>query len=169
MTGDAGAQVNKSDEIEEMLRSGKVVKIEPMPKPAVPLPQPSGILKCEMTREDRLKIAAKIVELSSMVLSKKENPHYIALKVGDGPYSNAVTVRWRTDRVSFHIPSTDLVKQAVAAGFSPENCESRRSFFEHKWYFNGLTLADLQKHEPLFSAIVKGSLEYIRSRRPKGK
>ncbi len=121
------------------------------------------------SKEAQSRLAERIVELSSKVLSKKENTSYIALKVGDGSYSNAATVRWRKDSVSFHIPSSDLVKQTIAAGFSPENRQSSRPFFKHKWYFYGLTLADLQKHEPLFRAIVKDSLEYILSRRPKRK
>ena len=152
--------MNNPDEVEEMLLNGTVVKIEPMPKSG-PSTQLNG--------EDRTKIAARIVELSNHVLSTKKNPRSITLKVGDGPYSNAVTVRWRKDRVSFHIPSTNLVKQAVEAGFSPENPQSARPFFEHKWHFNGLTLTDLQEHEPLFRAIIKDSLEYILSRRPRGK
>ena len=114
-------------------------------------------------------LADRIVELSAKVLSKKENPNYIALKVGDGPYSNVANVLWRKDTVSFHIPSSVLVEQAIAAGFSPENRQSRRPFFKHKCYFYGLTLADLQKHEHLFRAIVKDSMDHILSRRPKGK
>ena len=121
------------------------------------------------SKEERSRLAERIVGLSSGVLSKKENPNYIALKVGDGPYSNAVTVRWRKDRVSFHMPSSDLVNQAIAAGFSPKNAQARRPFFKHKYYFYGLTLADLQEHKPMFRAIVKDSLEHILSRRPKGK
>jgi hypothetical protein len=123
------------------------------------------------SKEERSRLAERIVELSSRVLSKKENSRYMALKVGDGPYSNAATVLWREGIVSFHIPSSDLEKQAIAAGFSPENrqLKSKRPFFRHKRYFHGLTLADLQDHEPLFRAIVKGSLDYILSRRPKGK
>ena len=86
--------------------------------------------------EERLRLAdslaESIVELSSKVLSKKRNPKYIALKVGDGPYSNVVTVRWQEDTVSFHIPSSDLEEQAIAEGFNPENQHARRPFFRHK-------------------------------------
>ncbi len=114
-------------------------------------------------------LAERIVELSSMVLSWKENRHYIALKVGDGPYSNAVTVRGSEDTVSFHIPSGNLEQQAITEGFNPEDQHAKRPFFRHKRHFHGLSLADLQKHEPLFRSIVKDSIEYVLSQRPKGK
>jgi len=114
-------------------------------------------------------IAQKIVELSSKVLSRKENAKYIALKVGDGPYSNVVTVRGSKDTVTFHIPSENLEEQAIAEGFSPEDRNAKRPFFKHKRYFHGLTLTDLQRHEPLFRSIVKNSMDYVSRHRPHGK
>ena len=50
--------------------------------------------------------ATRIAELSDRPLSKKENRGYIALKDGDGSYSNVVTVGLDTDKASFHIPSS---------------------------------------------------------------
>ena len=121
------------------------------------------------SKDTQSKLAERIRELSSINLSKKENRSYFALKSDDGPYSSIVTVRWHKNSVSFHMPSSDLVGQAKAAGFSPENRQSSRPFFKHKRYFYGLTLTDIQKHEPLFRAIVKDSLEYVISQRPRKK
>jgi len=52
------------DKEEKMMRDGKVVKIEPMPNAAGGLPRPSNESKREMSREDRLRIADRIVYLS---------------------------------------------------------------------------------------------------------
>jgi hypothetical protein len=123
-----------------------------------------------LLKEERSRLADRIVELSSEALSsdKTSSKNYIALKVGGGPHSNAATVRWRDDVVTFHIPSSDLVNRAIAAGFSPENEHSVRPFFKHKHRFCGLTLADLQEHESLFRAIVKDLTKYVVGWRQKG-
>jgi hypothetical protein len=168
MTGDTGAQMKKSDEIEEMLRSGKVVKIEPMPKPVVPPPLPAGILKSEMTREDRLKIiAAKIVELSDQRLSTHKNPKYVALKIGSGPYSNAVVVH--NNLVSFFIRSGDLLNWAKKEEFDPVEAPKTTPMNEHKLLFRGLGLSDIEAHEALFREIVMESVRMIMDRKPKKK
>jgi hypothetical protein len=121
------------------------------------------------TKEERLILADRIVELSSSVLSKKENQHYLALQVGAPPYCNAVVLTWRKDRVSFYIPSTDLRKQAAAEGFELEPAKPMVALNKHKYLIYGLKLADLQKHEDLFKAVVKESVDFILSQRPKGK
>jgi hypothetical protein len=155
------------DKIEKMMRVGKVIKIEPMPKPVAPHPLPAGILKSEMTREDRLRVAARIVELSNQVLSTKENVHYIALKIGSGSNSNAARVR--NNRVSFFIRSTDLLNKARAEGFDPEPLKSTTAANKDKFRFWGLGLSDIEAHEALFREIVKESVGTIMDRRPKRK
>lgn len=114
MTRDTDARMKELDKKEEMMRVGKVVKIERMRTPVVPPTLPARILKSEMAREDRLKIAARIVELSDRVLSTEIRKNHIALKIGTGPYSTAVRVR--NNRVSFFIRSKDLLDRAKAAG-----------------------------------------------------
>lgn len=123
------------------------------------------------SKEERSKLADRIVELSSGALSKDEESclSYIALKVGSGPYSNVATVWWRKDMVTFHLPSSDLEKRANDAKLGPENENSSRLFFKHKCRFYGLTPAKLHEHEPLFRAIVKDSLEHVIGWRAKGK
>jgi hypothetical protein len=145
------------DKIEEMMRAGKVIKIEPMPKPFVPI---------QMTREDRLKIAARIVELSNQVLSTAENKDYIALKIGSGPNSNAVRVGKRSDRVSFFIRSMDILKRAEAKEFKPEPLKPTTEANKDKFRFWGLHLSDIEAHEALFREIVKESVETVMDRKP---
>jgi len=53
--------IEQLEEIEKRLREGKVVKIEPMPRQVVPPPQAESVLKSEMVKEDRRKIADRIV------------------------------------------------------------------------------------------------------------
>ena len=167
MKRDTTARMQELDKIEEMMRVGKVVKIEPMPNPVVPAPVPKGTLKSEMRREDRLKIAAKIAELSDRVLEPKENADYIALKIDSGPYSNAARVR--NNRVSFFIRSTDLLNRAKAEGFEPEPLKSTTEANKDKFRFWGLGLSHIEAHEALFREIVKESVGTIMDRRPKRK
>jgi hypothetical protein len=122
-----------------------------------------------MKREERVTIAQKIVELSSNRLSISENRRYIALKMGDGAYSNTATVGLRRNRVSFHVPSTELIGQANEAGLRPQSANARRLFFKHQQFFNGLTMSDVKKHEDLFRAITNDSLDWVLSQRPKTK
>jgi hypothetical protein len=157
--------MNEPDEIEEMIRLGKVVKIEPMPKSAAPLQKPADSLKSEMTREDRLRIAARIVELSNQVLSTKGNIDYIALKIGSGPNSNVARVR--NNRVSFFIRSKDLFNWAVSKGFDPEPLTSTTAANKDKFRFRNLSLRDIEDHEALFREIVKESVGVVIDRRPK--
>ena len=164
MTEDTATRMKELDKKEEMMREGRVVKIEPMPDSVVPLPLPAGILKSEMTREE--KIAVRIVELSNQVLSTEDSNLHIALKIGAGPYSNAVTVSKHSDRVSFFL-STDLRRKAEAEGFKPEPVESTRPWPKDKFRFWHLGLSDLQAHEALFREIVKESVSVIMSRRSK--
>jgi hypothetical protein len=112
--------------------------------------------------EDRLKIAEHIVKLSDQVLSTRENPKYIALKIGNW---NAVTVRKNSDRVSFFITSTDLINRTKAAGFDPALVPAKKD----KYRFWGLRLADLQTHEDLFREIVKESRRTITDSSPRNK
>jgi hypothetical protein len=149
------------DKKEEMMRVGKVVKIEPMPKPVVPLPLPTGILRSEMTRDDRWKIADRIVDLSNQVLSREESGIHIALRIGFPPNSNTVTVSKRANRVCFFIRSMDLLRKAEAEGFKPEPRSKDR------YRFWGLGLSDIDAHEALFREIVKESVSVIMSRRSK--
>ncbi|MGO9775228.1 MAG: hypothetical protein ACLPM3_01410 [Terracidiphilus sp.] len=121
------------------------------------------------SKEERLVLAEQIVELSSAVLSKKENQRYLALQVGTPPYCNAVALAWSKDRVSFYIRSTDLVNQAILEGFKPEPAKSAAVLSKHKYDFYGLKTVDLRKHEDLFRAIVKESVDFILSQRPKAK
>jgi len=151
--------------MERMMSVGEVVKIEPIPNSAVPLPRPARFLKSEKAREDRLKIAARIVELSNQVLSTKENAHYIALKIGSGPNSNTVNVWKSHDRVGFFIRSSDLLRKAEAEGFKPEPAKRQLD----RYRFWELSLRDIEAHEPLFREIVKESVGVIMDRRPKRK
>ncbi len=143
------------------MRESKVVKIEPMPDSVVPLPLPAGILKSEMTREDRLKIAARIVELSDGVVERKETDRGIRLKIGSGPYSIVGLVSTHYDRVSFFIRSADLLDKAVAEGFKPELRESTRPSTKDLHQFEGLSLSDIETHEALFRWIVKESVNVV--------
>jgi hypothetical protein len=155
------------DKKEEMMRVGKVVKIEPMRTPVVPPPLPARILRSEMSREDRLKVAAKIVELSDRVLEPKENADYVALKIESGPNSNAARVR--NNRVSFFIRSKDLLERAKREKFNPEPLKSTTAANKDKFRFRGLGLSDIEAHEALFREIVKESVGTIMDRKPKRK
>ncbi len=62
------------------------------------------------------------------------------------------------------------MNEAVAADFKPEPAVARtRGLVERKYYFNGLKLADLQKHEPMFKAIVNESIDFVLGQKPAGK
>jgi len=152
---------------EEMMRLGKVVKIEPMPKPVAHLLQPSDISKSEMTRDDRLKIADLIVDLSNNVLSQEVSVRHVALRIGSPPNSNAVTVSKRADRVSFFIRSKDLLGEAERKGFKPELVGSEAPRDKDRYRFSGLSLSDIHAHEALFREIVKESVSVVIDRRPK--
>ncbi len=162
------------DKIEAMIRDGKPVHIEAMETflqrkaddDARPISGRNAVGHM-MTREDRLKVAARIVELSNQVFSTKENVDYIALKIGSGPNSNAVRVR--DNRVSFFIRSTELLNKARAEGFEPEPLKSTTAANKDKFRFRGLGLSDIEVHEALFREIAKESVETIMNRRPKRK
>jgi hypothetical protein len=160
IAADTGAQMRDLDKTEEMLREGKPVKVEPMPKPVVPPPLPAANLKNEMNREDRLRIADRIVELSDGVLKRKDTDRHIGLKIGSGPYSIAGTVSTHFDRVSFFIRSNDLLK-AVEEKFKPELAESTRPSTKDMYRFWGLSLSDIEAHEALFRRIVKETVNVV--------
>ena len=173
MTRDTEAQVSESDETstEKMLRTAKAVKIEPMPKPAVSLPLPTGILKSEMTSEESLKIAdriaTRIVELSDGDLEPQHTRYHISLKVGAGPYSNAVTVSKRDDRVNFFITSTNLLRKAEAEGFKPKRAEAKHPWHKDRFRFWELGLNDIEAQQVLFREIVKESVSVVMDRKRK--
>lgn len=148
---------------EKMLRTAKVVKIEPMPKPSVPIELPAGIVKIE----DRQKIADFIVHLSDGVLSIEKSGRHFALRIGSPPNSNAVTVSKRADRVSFFIRSEDLRRKAEAEGLKLVQTKSVAPRDKDRYRFLGLGLSEIQAHETLFREIVKESLGVIMDRRPR--
>jgi hypothetical protein len=121
------------------------------------------------SNEDRRELAKAIAALSPRILSIKENKKYVALQIGMRPYCNAISLSLYKDRVSFYIPSTQLRNEAIVAEFEPEPANAKTTLAEHKYYFNGLRVAGLQKHELLFKAIVKESVDYVLSQKPKGK
>ncbi|MGC9223019.1 MAG: hypothetical protein ACP5E2_03790 [Terracidiphilus sp.] len=109
-----------------------------------------------VNKEDRSKIAAKIVDLSGGVLSIAENPNYIALKAGR---RLAATVRKNRDRVSVYILRTsELLDKARSEGFSPVEGPQKTQRDKDWFQFRGLTLSDIQAHESLFREIVHGSV-----------
>jgi hypothetical protein len=167
MTEDRDARIIELDKLEEMMRSGKVVKIEPMPKPAAPIQQAADISESEVAGDDRMKIADLIVALSNNVLSKDVSARHIALRIGSPPNCNTVTISKGVDRVSFYIQSTDLRKKAEAEGFKPEALELVALRNKDKYRFRGLSLSDIQAHEALFREIVKESLRVVMDKRPK--
>ena len=167
MTGDGAARLKELDKKEEMMRVGKVVKIEPIHVPVVPPPLPAGVLNSEMTRDDRLKIATRIVDRSNQALSTVERQNHIALKIGTGPYSNAVMV---TDSyVKFLIRSEDLRNRAKEEGFNPEEVIWKGPWAGFGYRFRGLRLNDIQEHEGFFKAVVQESINEIGYRKEQGK
>src|ERR1035437_934491 len=102
-----------------------------------------------MTREDRLKVADRIVELSDQVLSRAERRYHFALKIGSGPNSNTVNVSKRFDRVSFFIRSSSLLRKAEAEGFKPDPAESTWAPNKDRFRFRELRLRDIEAHEAL--------------------
>jgi hypothetical protein len=105
--------------------------------------------------------------LSDGVLSMAKNGGYIALKIGTGPNSDAVTVR--EGRVSFFIRSTGTLNRARAEGFAPALVDASGLSNKDKYRFPGLRLSDIDGHEALFREIVRDSISTILDRRPKGK
>jgi len=111
-------------------------------------------------------MASRIVDLSNKVLSTgTTSSGYIPLKIESGPYSNAVAVgrNW----VRCFIQSTALLEKAREEGFDPRKPLKTAPFNEHKFYFDGLCLGDIDAHETLFAEIVKESVKVIMDRRPK--
>jgi hypothetical protein len=171
MTGKTGAQMKRSAaeirRIENAIVNGRVVKIEPIHELVVSTPPQARNSKNEMTPEDRLKIAVRIVELSGGDLEPLDTEFHISMKIGVGPYSNAVTISKRNDRVNFFILSTGLLRKAKAEGFTPEKVESTRPWPKNRFRFLQLRLSDIQAHEALFREIVKESVSAIMNRRSK--
>ena len=161
MTLDTDARMMELEKKEDMMRVGKVVKIEPIHLPMVPPPLPAANLKSEMNREDRLRIADRIVELSDGVLERKETDRGIRLKIGSGPYSIAGLVSTHHDRVSFFIRSKDLLLKAMEEKFEPELAESTRPSTRDMYRFLGLSLSDIEAHEALFRWIVKETVNVV--------
>ncbi|MFZ0395008.1 MAG: hypothetical protein WCF17_10415 [Terracidiphilus sp.] len=122
------------------------------------------------SKNARQELAEAIAALSTRPLSIKGNQKYLALQSGAPPFCNVVSLSLHKDRVSFYIRSTQLMNEAVAADFKPEPAVARtRGLVERKYYFNGLKLADLQKHEPMFKAIVNESIDFVLGQKPAGK
>jgi hypothetical protein len=174
MTKDTDARMRELDEKEARIREGIPVHVESMGtflrrKENGNSPSALGSNSADRlkTREDRLKVAALIVELSNkrLSLSPTNNTRYIALKIGSGPNSNAIRVR--NSRVSFFIRSTGLLNKAKYEGFDPQPLRSTTAANKDKFRFWGLRLSDIEAHEALFREIVKESVETIMDRRPK--
>jgi hypothetical protein len=100
--------------------------------------------------------------LSNPELRVKENQRYIALQVGDPPFCNAVMVS-NSDRVKFIIQSEDLLKRA-GEHFEPIEVSGEKRRFT----FYGLTINDIQDHEPLFRELVQESIGTEIGQKPKG-
>jgi hypothetical protein len=174
MTKDTDARMRELDEKEARIREGIPVHVESMGtflrrkengnSSSAPGSNFADRLK---TREDRLRVAAQIVELSNQVLSTTENSRYIALKIGSGSNSNAIRVR--NSRVSFFIRSTGLLDKAKDEGFDPQPLKSTTAANKDKFRFWHLSLSKIEDHEVLFKEIVKESVETIMDRRPKRK
>jgi hypothetical protein len=118
----------------------------------------------KLSREDCQRIAALIVELSGSVLSTVENKHHIALKIGNGNYSNAVIVV-DSGYVKFFIPSEDLRKRVANEGFAPKRVKWPGHQVGVGFRFWGLSLNDIQAHGELFKALVQGSISEINHRK----
>jgi hypothetical protein len=138
-----------------------------MPEPNAALQQPSDNSEGEMSREERLKIAARIVEFSEGRLSQSEDrkQEYVVLKIGSGPYSNAVRVR--DNRVSFFIRSEDLRVRVIAAGFKLTPVGNTTPINKHKIRIWELNRAKIEDHEVLFREIVNESVSLLMDMRPK--
>jgi len=105
-------------------------------------------------KEDRLRIAERIVELSGKRLLTKINTDHITLKVGP---SVAVVIS-NSDRVGFFIRSKYLLDKAREEGFSPESAKIKWKKDEHKFLFPRLSLGQIDAHEELFREIVDESI-----------
>ena len=155
--------MNNSDEIEERMRLGKVVKIEPMPEQVAPPQQSADILKSEMNREDRLKVAAKVVELSDHALSTKVNKDHITLKA-DG---SVVVVVSNSDQVGFFIRSTEIRTKISNAGFKLEKGRLKSPKDEDKILIRNLGTEEMEANKELFREVIYESVRTIMDRRPK--
>jgi hypothetical protein len=161
--------MNKSNEIEEMMRTGKVVKIEPMPGLVAHSEQTFGVSTREKPGSGRDEIANLLIALSDHVLSEEKTPRHIALRIGAPPNSNTITVSKRADRVTFYIRSEDLRKQAEEAQLEFKPVDSEAPKDKYRYRIPGLNLSTIQAHEALFREIVKESVSVIEDRRPMGK
>jgi hypothetical protein len=124
----------------------------------------------KVAKSEREAIASEIIALSGNKLQRGEaKAGWIPLKYESGPNSVAVVVS--KSRVSFLIRAKQTVDQARAEGFDPEPVDPTGVVGKdkYKYRFLGLRLENLQKHEALFTEIVKASVETIISRRPKAK
>jgi hypothetical protein len=124
----------------------------------------------KLTKGEREAIANRIVALSDNELRPgKAKAGWIPPKYENGPNSVAAVVS--KNRVSFLIRATQARDQARAEEFNPVQVDPSGIVGRNKdkYWFYGLRLGDLEKHEALFRAIVRDSVDTIISRRPKGK
>lgn len=126
----------------------------------------------KQNRADRLKLAARIVELSNQVLSTKQNKDYIALQIGTPPNCNAVIVS-DDDYVKFLVRSTNRAEEFIdraktEGGFTPDKPKWRGEW-RGSCRFWGLGLNDLQTHEGLFRDMVEQSVNSLKALRQDGK
>ncbi len=115
----------------------------------------------QVTRDDPSTIAERIVELSDGVLSREKKRSYIALKVG----SRVAAVVSKSDRVQFMIPSTDLLNRVTEKQFTLKKAPNSIPMHEHKYYFQGLRLNEINDNESLFREIVQESVRALRPKR----
>lgn len=123
------------------------------------------MLEQRVLKEGRLKIAERIVDLSDKRLSTKVNAGHITLKIG----ASVAVVVSSSDRVGFYIRSTDLLERARAAGINLTKAKEKYLKDEHKYHFPGLSVAALDKDEPLFRAIIQDSVNLVQSPRSNGR
>ena len=133
-----------------------------------------------MLKQERKEIANEIVALGNkeLGLGKKKlelgatTAGWIPIKYETGSNSVAAVVSV-CDRVSFLITTSQLLDQARTEGFNPiadTRTEGRyTNKYRDRYRFHGLRISDIENHAPLFSAIIKDSVDTLISRRPKGK
>ena len=98
-------------------------------------------------KDGRMEIAKRIADLSdNRGLWIRKCLRHIALKIEDGPYSDAVIV-YDADRVKFFIRSSDLLNKAKAAFHPKEVRPTNPEGTCISFGFLGLDLNDLQTHE----------------------
>ena len=122
-----------------------------------------------MDIEDRKRIVEEIVRLSDGILSCSEGRNYYSLKVGDGPKSLAATVHKDSDRISFFIPSSDLLGQLRAMEFKFAEATRGRPRSRDWYRSSGLTLSKICENEDLFKQVVHESVNEVKSRQAKRK